>query len=398
MSCKPLNRFLLGACMPIAACALAGAMPIAAQAATLTTIHNFAGTTDGSNPVDGLLLGANGTFYGTTSTGGPAGLGVVFKMSAKGQETVLHGFLGGADGAAPNGGLIEGAGNTLFGTTTGGGAHGAGTVYSVQGSTETVLYSFAGGAGDGATPFAGLVADSTGNLYGTTSAGGKAGTGTVFELVAPSVKGGAWTEKVLYSFAGGTDGATPVGRVAFDKIGDLYGTTSLGGTSGYGTVFELQAGTWHETVLHNFVNGNDGGTPYAGLVADASGKFYGAATQGGVSGGGTVFELAPTKVGFTFSVPASVPGWGISGTFRDVLLDKKGVIYATTHCDGNGSGSIYELTRSAGVWTYTVLFNFNGGSNGQYSISNLSRKGKTFYGTTIGGGSNGAGTVYAFTP
>ena len=144
MSCKPLNRFLLGACMPIAACALAGAMPIAAQAATLTTIHNFAGTTDGSNPVDGLLLGANGTFYGTTSTGGPAGLGVVFKMSAKGQETVLHGFLGGADGAAPNGGLIEGAGNTLFGTTTGGGAHGAGTVYSVQGSTETVLYSFAG--------------------------------------------------------------------------------------------------------------------------------------------------------------------------------------------------------------------------------------------------------------
>ncbi len=402
MSCNPLNRFVLRVGMPLASSAVAGAlaaaMPIVAHAATLTTIHNFAGASDGSNPVDGLLLGANGAFYGTTSTGGPSGLGVVFQMGAKGHETVLHGFLGGADGATPNGGLIEAGGNTLFGTTTGGGAHGAGTVYSVQGTNETVLYSFAGGAGDGATPLAGLLSDSKGNLYGTTSAGGPAGTGTVFELLAPTSKTGAWTEKVLYSFAGGTDGATPVGRVSLDSAGNVYGTTSLGGTNGYGTVFELQAGSWHETILHNFVNGNDGGTPYAGLVADKQGNFYGAATQGGVNGGGTVFELSPSQGGYTFSVPASVPGWGISGTFRDVLLDKNGVIYATTHCDGNGSGSIYELTRSGGVWTYTILFNFNGNTNGQYSISNLSRKGKTFFGTTIGGGANSAGTVYAFTP
>jgi uncharacterized repeat protein (TIGR03803 family) len=393
MTSKSRYRFLLGACLPIAA----GAVPAAAQAATFTTIHNFAGSSDGSSPVDGLLLGAGGSFYGTASAGGPAGLGVVFQMSAKGHETILHAFAGGADGATPNGGLIE-VGNALYGTTTSGGAHGSGTVYSVQGGSETVLYSFAGGASDGATPFAGLFADAHGNLYGTTSGGGPAGTGTVFELVAPAGNTGAWTEKVLYSFAGGTDGATPVGRVTLDAAGNVYGTTSSGGTNGYGTVYELQAGSWHETILHNFVDGSDGGTPYAGLVADASGKLYGAATQGGINGGGTVFELAPSNGGFTFSVPASVPGWGISGTFRDVLLDKSGVIYATTHCDGNGSGSIYELTRSGGAWTYTVLFNFNGGSNGQYSISNLSRKGKTFYGTTIGGGSNGTGTVYAFTP
>jgi len=403
MSCKTLNRILMGACMPACMTALAGAlgaMPGAAQAGTLTTIHNFAGAADGSSPVDGLMLSASGAFYGTTSGGGAAGLGVVFRMGSLGHETVLHSFMGGTDGATPNGGVIEGAGNTLFGTTTGGGAHGAGTVYSVQAGKETVLYSFAGGSGDGATPFAGLVLDAGGNLYGTTSAGGKAGTGTVFELVAPAVKNGPWTEKVLYSFAGGTDGATPVGRVAFDSSGRIYGTTSTGGTKGYGIVFELQpsGSSWTETVLHNFADGTDGGTPYAGLVADASGNFYGAATQGGVNGGGTVFELSPVSGGYTFSVPASVPGWGISGTFRDVLLDKSGVIYATTHCDGTGSGSIYQLTQSGGAWTYTVLFNFNGGSNGQYSISNLALKGKTFYGTTIQGGSNGAGTVYAFKP
>ncbi len=393
---EPLDRFLTGLCMSALAAAPLGAV----QAGTLTTIHNFAGAIDGGNPVDGLLVATNGLFYGTTSTGGAAGLGVVFQMGGRGREQLLHSFLGGTDGATPNGGVIEGAGSTLFGTTTGGGAHGAGTVYSLYSGKETVLYSFAGGATDGATPLAGLVMDASGNLYGTTSAGGPSGTGTVFELVAPVVTNGPWTEKVLYSFAGGMDGATPVGRVTFDKAGNLYGTTSAGGTDGYGTVFALQPGapSWNERILHDFLDGNDGGTPYAGLVSDASGNFYGAATQGGVNGGGTVFVLSPTSGGFTFSVPASVPGWGVSGTFRDVLVEKNGVIYATTHCDGNGSGSIYKLTKSAGVWTYNVLFAFNGGSNGQYSISTLVLKGKTLIGTTIGGGSNGIGTVYAFSP
>jgi uncharacterized repeat protein (TIGR03803 family) len=388
--------------MPAWAGALIGVLPVAAQAGgALATIHNFAGADDGSNPVDGIMLGADGNFYGTTTSGGTGGLGVVFKMTTKGAETVLHSFQGGnTDGATPNGGVIEAASGTLFGTTSGGGKNGAGTVYSVTGTTETTLYSFAGGAADGATPLAGLVMDASGNLYGTTSAGGASGTGTVFELVAPAVQNGAWTEKVLYSFAGGTDGATPVGRVAFDTAGNLYGTASQGGSSGYGTVFELQptTGAWHEVVLHEFLDGTDGGTPYAGLVSDASGKFYGAATQGGAKGGGTIFILSPVTGGYKFSVPASVPGWGISGTFRDVLIPRSGIIYATTHCDGNGSGSIYKLTQYGAVWTYSVMFNFNGGSNGQYSISNLILIGKTYYGTTIGGGSNGAGTVYAYTP
>jgi uncharacterized repeat protein (TIGR03803 family) len=383
---------------PLAGLVLA-AVPLASQAGTLKVVHNFTGGSDGGSPVDGLMMSAKGTLYGTASGGGTAGLGTVFQIGG-GTEKVLHSFQGGADGASPNGGVIDNAGGTLFGTTTAGGASGAGTVYSLRGTTETVLYSFAGGTGDGADPQAGLVMDAGKNLYGTTSAGGVFGNGTVFELVAPTTKTGAWTEKLLYSFGTGTDGATPVGRVVFDSAGNLYGTTSAGGASGYGTVFQLQPGaTWKENILHSFQNTDDGYTPYAGLVADASGNFYGAATAGGVNGGGTIFELSPSGGGFTFSVLSSVPGWGVSGSFRDVLVQPNGVIYATTHCDGaNNAGTIYELVPSGGSWTYNLLYTFSGGSDGLYSISNLVLKGGKLYGTTIYGGANGAGTVYAFKP
>jgi uncharacterized repeat protein (TIGR03803 family) len=384
--------------VPVVAGAIVAATPLASQAGTLTVVHNFTGGTDGGSPVDGLKLGPNGTLYGTTSAGGAAGLGAVFQI-ATGSQTVLHSFQGGADGANPNGGVIINASGTLFGTTTGGGKSGAGTVYSVQGTTETVLYSFAGGTHDGSYPQAGLVRDAKGNLYGTTSAGGASGNGTVFELTPPKSKAAPWTEKLLYSFGTGTDGAAPVGRVILDAAGNLYGTTSAGGTGGYGTVFQLQAKpTWKENILHNFQNATDGNTPYAGLVADASGNFYGAATAGGTSGGGTIFELSPSNGSYNFSVLASVPGWGVSGTFRDVLVGPN-VIYATTHCDGaNSAGSIYRLSRTGGTWTYKVLYNFTGGSDGLYSISNLVAMGGQLYGTTIGGGAHGGGTVYAFKP
>jgi len=400
MSPKATKHISMATLVPALAGVVLAAMPLAARAGTLTVVHNFTGGSDGGSPVDGLMMNAKGTLFGTTSAGGTAALGAVFQMSGRGTQKVLHSFQGGADGATPNGGVIEDAKGTLFGTTTAGGAAGAGTVYSLRGQTETVLYSFAGGTSDGMAPQAGLVQDASGNLYGTTTAGGAAGNGTVFELVAPKSRKGAWAEKLLYSFGTGTDGAAPVGRVVLDTAGNLYGTTSLGGASGYGTVFQLKPGaTWTETILHSFQNTDDGNTPYAGLVADASGNFYGAATAGGNNGGGTIFELSPSNGSFTFAVLASVPGWGVSGTFRDILVQPNGVIYATTHCDGtNSAGSIYELTLSGGVWTYTELYDFTGGSDGQYSISNLVLKGSKLYGTTIGGGANGAGTVYAFTP
>ncbi len=396
MSLKSSRRLSMFALMPAFASGLLAAMPLSTQAATLKVIHNFTGGSDGGNPVDGLMMNSQGVLYGTASTGGASGVGAVFRIAGSGAVTVLHSFLGGADGATPNGGVIENASGRLFGTTTAGGASGAGTVYSLQGKTETVLYSFAGGAADGADPQAGLTMDGSGNLYGTTSAGGASGNGTVFELVAPNTAHGKWIEKILYSFGKGADGAAPVGGVIFDSAGNLYGATSAGGADGYGTVFQLLPGTvWKENILHSFQNAEDGATPYAGLVSDSSGNFYGAATAGGANGGGTVFELSPSKTGYNFSVLTSVPGWGVSGTFRNVLIGPSGVIYATTHCDGaNNAGTIYQLTPPGIRWTYKLLYTFTGGGDGLYSISNLVLKGGKLYGTTIDGGANGAGTVY----
>lgn len=372
---------------------------VQAQAQTLNVVHAFTGGSDGGNPVNGFMIDNDGSLYGTASAGGASSLGVLFKLNGHGKETVLHSFAGGSDGATPNGGVIAGAGGSLYGTTTAGGTSGYGTVFRYKGHKETVLYSFAGGS-DGEDPQAGLVADAAGNLYGTTYAGGAAGNGTVFELVRPKQKNGQWTETVLYSFGTGTDGAAPVAGVILDASGNLYGTTSAGGAYGYGTVFQIATGSqWTENILYSFQNSTDGATPYAGLIADSAGNLYGAATDGGANGGGTVFELSPSNGSWNFSVLTSIPGWGVSGTFRDLMMDKSGTIFGTTHCDGsNSAGTIYELVPSNGSWTYNLLYTFTGGNDGLYSISNLVLRHGKLYGTTIDGGANGAGVIYELTP
>lgn len=368
-----------------------------AQAQTFSVVHSFTGGSDGSNPLNGFILDASGNLYGTASSGGAYNSGVVFKVTEKGKEIQLYPFTGGVDGGGPNGSLIRTANGVLYGTTTAGGASGAGTVFKVVGKKETVLYSFTGGA-DGGDPQAGLTADAAGNLYGTTSSGGATGNGTVFRLSLP--KDGKRTETVLYSFGGGTDGATPVGGVSFDAAGNLYGTTSAGGAYGLGTVFQLEAGeNWKENILHSFEDGNDGAVPYAGLIPDKAGNFYGAATEGGSNGGGTVFELTPSNGSWTFNIIYSVPGWGISGSFRDLVLDGAGNIYATTHCDGEyNSGTVYELTPSGSSWTYTLLYAFTGGSDGLYSFSNLVLNQGKLYGTTKYGGEYSNGVIFEVTP
>jgi uncharacterized repeat protein (TIGR03803 family) len=374
------------------------AMTTAAHAQTFSVVHNFSGGSDGGVPYNGFIMKGK-MFYGTASVGGSSNNGVIFKMNAKGGETVLHNFAGGTDGANPEGELIQDKSGHFYGTTTAGGAAGAGTVFKLTGKKETVLYSFAGGT-DGAVPVAGLTMDASGNLYGTTSAGGANGNGTVFELTAPKKKTGQWTETVLYSFGTGTDGSVPIGDVSFDAAGNLYGTNSAGGSYGYGTVFQLVPGTpWTENILHDFQNGDDGSVPYAGLVSDAAGNFYGAATQGGANGGGTVFELTSSDGTWTFTTLYSVPGWGISGTFRNLVLDASGNIYATTHCDGaDDAGTVYELSPSGGTWTYNLLYSFTGGTDGQYSVSNLVLSEGKLYGTTLFGGADGNGVVYEVTP
>jgi uncharacterized repeat protein (TIGR03803 family) len=372
-----------------------------AQAQTFSVVHNFTGGSDGGAPFAGFTIDEAGNLYGTASHGGTTEYGVVFTINTRGEQTVLHNFVGGTDGANPEGSLVRDAAGNLYGTTIAGGASGAGTVFKVTArGKETVLYSFTGKT-DGAKPVAGLTMDSRGYLYGTTTAGGSNGNGVVFKL---RKNAGKWIEQVLYSFGQGTDGAIPVAGVTLGSAGNMYGTTSAGGAYGYGTIFKLKRSKsgWTESILHDFQNGSDGAVPYAGLVFDRSGNLYGAAAEGGTGAdvGGTVFELTPSNGSWTFTVLYSLPGWDISGTFRNILLDARGNLYATTHCDGAyESGTVFKLARSGGAWTYTSLYVFTGGSDGQYSFSNLVfDKGGNLYGTTNVGGANNFGVVFKIAP
>ena len=239
-----------------------------------------------SDPYSGLIQGSDGNFYGTTGAGGSSDDGTVFQITPSGAATVLHAFAkSGTDGEIPYAGVIQGSDGNLYGTTYFGGANNLGTVFKVTtGGTETVLYSFNGGS-DGEHPYAGVIQGNDGNFYGTTYQGGSAGNGAIFKLTP----GG--TEAILHTFAGGSsDGATPEAGLIQGTDGNLYGTTLQGGTNGLGTVFMITpSGT--ETVLHSFAGASDGANPGANLVEGSDGNLYGSTGAGGSGGYGTIFKI-----------------------------------------------------------------------------------------------------------
>jgi uncharacterized repeat protein (TIGR03803 family) len=243
---------------------------------------------DGASPQYGSLIGPAGTFYGTTAGGGANAYGTVFSVTQHGNEKVLYSFKGFAqgDGQSPLGGLVQGALGLLYGTTSGGGAAGNGTVFSVgTDGTEQVVYAFKGG-GDAAIPTASLIWLRHG-LYGTTAGGGTYGNGTVFHVTT------AGKENVLHSFQGGYDGAYP-GAALVEFDGALYGTTPEGGIDDLGTVFKVtRDGT--ETVVYSFkgtFNSGDAAVPESNLI-EVDGTLYGTTAGGGTYGNGTVFALTP---------------------------------------------------------------------------------------------------------
>jgi uncharacterized repeat protein (TIGR03803 family) len=251
-----------------------------------TVLYSFTGGDDGRNPLGGVVFDSAGNLYGTTKAGGFANAGVVFKLNPAGQETVLYNFRGGADGHSPVAGVILDSAGNLYGTTSAGGAANAGVVYMVNpAGQETVLYSFTGGA-DGSLPYAGVVRDSSGNLYGTTVEGGAGGEGVVYKVDT------AGQETVLHNFGDGADGGNPYDGLTFDANGNLIGTTESGGTVGAGVAFRLDL-AGQETVLYNFTNGADGGFPKAGVTLDSAGNLYGATYYGGNERSGVVFKLTP---------------------------------------------------------------------------------------------------------
>ncbi len=261
---------------------------------TETVLYRFAGAPDGQQPAGNIIFDQAGNIYGTTEAGGTFGYGTVFKLTPSGgnwTEQVLYSFTAGQDGNDPSDGVvIDGAGN-LYGTTPYGGINhcqgGCGVVFELSpsgsGWTEQILYRFQG-APDAQRPYAGLIIDSLGNLYGATYEGGNNGGGTVFEL---SPAGGSWNYTVLYNFAGSENG--PYARLTMDSSGNLYGTTILPGT-----VFELtpSGGSWIYTDLHDF-SGNDGMYPRGSMTLDGQGNLYGTASMGGADQQGTAWELTP---------------------------------------------------------------------------------------------------------
>jgi uncharacterized repeat protein (TIGR03803 family) len=389
-------------------------------------LHNF-NSKDEAIP-GGLIFDGSGNLYGTTfQAGGKNNYGTVFELSPKAgggwTERVLHNFdYNLKDGVFPVPTLIFDHAGNLYGTTEGGGRYENGIVFGLSpkaggGWTETVLHDFNKNGTDGAYPYAGLIVDADGNLYGTTWEGGKFspeckinGCGTVFEL-SPK-KGGVWVETILHNFNDdGEDGIGPEAGLTLGANGDLYGTTFQGGKNGGGTVFELSpktSGGWKETVLHNFGKGSDGRWPEASLIFDASGNIYSTTVSGGNYGFGTVFELSPkTGGGWAETILHNFTNSGNGGytPFAALILDASGNLYGATSTGGKygsygSGGTVFELSpRAGGGWTEKLLHSFGKGTDGSNPYSSLTFDGHGhLYGTTVEGGKYVDGTVFEITP
>jgi len=320
-----------------------------------TVLYSFTGKNgDGEYPASWVspVRDAAGNVYGTTSSGGDLtecgdGCGVVFELNKEDKETILHIFGKGTDGAEPTSGLIRDAHGNLYGTTEIGGANNGGTLFRItKGGAYSILHSFdfPGMGTDGADPVGPMTQDLSGNLYGTTVAGGENDCGTIFKLDTHK------KETVFFSFPCGPGGDGPYGQLLVDSAGNIYGTTKVGGNSGCfdgggcGVVFKVDSsGT--ESVLYTFSGGSDGGYPFAGLVKDAAGDLYGTTINGGDAGVGVVFELEASG---NETVLHSFTG-GSDGSFPgDLFMNSTGNLYGLASGGGNakcqdGCGTLFRI-------------------------------------------------------
>ena len=409
------------------ACALSCAITLTilgftsgAKAGKPTVLHTFAGSpADGALPFFGLLEDVSGNLYGTTTQGGTqcqdyGGCGTVFKLTSDGTETILYNFCTQAncvDGYNPWSNLIEDGDGNLYGTTLEGGANGDGTVFKLApDGTETVLYSFCSltNCADGTLPEGGLVIDQAGNLYGTTTSGGTStgpycGCGTVFKITPNGA------ETVLHSFCSASncaDGLFPMASVIADSAGNLYGTTIYGGSGtgyscygfpGCGTVFKIDT-SGNEKVLYSFCaeqNCPDGMEPESPLLIDSSNNLYGT-SRGGTGtycsppGCGIVFKVAPDgteTVLFSFcNEPSCVDG--ANPYNAGVVADRKGNLYGSTIDGGknprNPNGTLYRITRKGKEF---LLGTFDKSSHGFDPVGTpIANSTGTLFGTTQLGG------------
>ena len=349
-------------------------------------------------------------------------LAITLRADAATDIVLMHSFTGGNDGAYPDDRLTQDASGNFYGTTQIGGAFAAGTIFELSPNRGgkwnlSVLYAFTGGA-DGGNPLGSLTFDAAGNAYATVSSGTANGFGGVIELTPATQPNKPWTEQVLYSFQAGNDGALPFGNVIFDAAGNLYGTTSIGGTrhigclAGCGTIYELSPdgnGGWTEKVLHRLIDAfGQGAEPRAGLIMDKSGNLFGTTYEGGdndVCGGtgcGSVFELAkpaPGKTRWQFKNLINFNATNGALVRGGVTFDANGALYGTTIYGGtNNAGTVFSLTYEAGHWRFKTIYNFDG-INGLQPSGNLAFDAAgNLYGATYQGGANDWGSIFQLVP
>lgn len=386
-----------------------------ASAQTEQKLYDFCsrpGCTDGEYPNGKLIRGAGGILAGTTTSGGAHGQGTVFWINASGVEKVLYSFCAQqscADGAQPFDGLIADKSGNLYGTTYSGGAHGLGTVFKINKSgSESVLYSFCGvvGCPDGANPYAGLIMDTAGNLYGTTLGGGANNNGTVFEL---STTG---SEIVLHAFQNTPDFATPYGGLVMDSQGNVYGTTWFGGANNAGGVYEVSPDQTETRLYDKWcpLPCTQDGSSSAAMLLFANGSLFGTSVLGGAFSDGLVFQLniKSKKETILYSFAGISDGDG-AAPFAGLVNDTAGNLYGITTgggvsgCSGglqSGCGAVFTLTRSGGGWTESVLHSFaNDAKDGVNPFGDLIVDSqRNLFGTTRLGGLNNAGTVFKIVP
>jgi uncharacterized repeat protein (TIGR03803 family) len=371
--------------MPAAAFAQTASAPV------LSIVYAFQGGGDGASP-SGVIVDTAGNLYGTTAVGGAYNFGTVFKLDAAGHESVLHSFSGPPDASSPDSGLLKDTQGNLYGTSSHGGTYNYGTVFKLDAAGhESVLYSFNTSAGG--RPQAGAI-DSLGTFYGTTSgaAGACVFQGRYWNGVCGSVfkVGAAGNYSVLYAFMGTISGAIPNGGLLLDAPGHLWGTTAWGGLGRVGVVFSMNT-SGGEGAFHSF-SGPDGAQPAAGVISDGARNLFGTTVRGGASNLGTVFKV--DAAGHE-AVLHSFAGGGSDGAtpLAPLVLDAAGNLYGTTQIGGSSnSGTIFKLDPSG---HFTVLHSFAGGMDGSAPSAGLVVDGAgNIYGATPSGGLYGFGTVF----
>jgi hypothetical protein len=403
------------------AASVSGFAPAAEAGSAEKTLYTF-GADYGDTPSNGLASDEAGNLYGTVEFQGANGFGYVFRLSPKAgggwTYSDVWDFTAGYDGAFPEGLLsFDGAGN-LYGTTVGGGnpnGTSLGVVFELQpgkGGAWSLAraYDFTGGA-DGSEPRSGVVADDAGNVYGTANQAGALGFGTLFELTPAGNAG--WKQTIIHQFQYGADGGYPSTNLTLDKKNDVYGSVQYGGTNSTGYVFEFKPARkgWKRVVLHNFGDGDAGGTSYGSLVVGAAGDLYGATAlydRGQGVWTGSVFELTrPAQGGSQQTWPVTTlyqfSGGADGGLPENILFDKQGTIYGNAAAGGaDAHGAIYALTPSMNgartTWSESVLYSFAGGADGcspgPNLISDKPVSGRLF-GVTGLCGANLNGTIFS---